>query len=731
MTKYYFLITCLFCGLCGHSQECGWVDLLVNVEKWSGDVDRFGHYHDAWQLDDSKAGRAEITFYPELPTRALQFTFSLDFPPSDANRFRMTIGLQSPDGTDSSKVILSVGESGDQDGVLMSYYSGRQLVKEEKYWDGLYGAGAERSTWTMGVKSIGMSINNGGNYPARLITWEGQNNVDLFISSISLECKYTRTRSTHFSFHHLYSNEDADFTRTSINPGDLFISEYRYNQQASGDYLELYNAFTESVCLTGLRIQVDGVSKEIPPMQVDPGVYILLVDSSFDLVSDPSTKRIEINLPFVNGGDPDVIRLFNYNRLIHAVYPPDHDPEPGGLSWEMVDVTQPCRTDNWKSSMNEEGSPGQENSWFSTLDLPKLTYRWETRKTGKLSYPYLMIDQESVDQYITANHPFELVKKDERGTFEMHFVGEFLPDDSVIVKVKGEFMGCGGEILKWDTIFIESPPQKGQVRGLLFTELMYDPPASCPEYVEITNMESRVTWWDTLSIQKGNGNSVPLDLPFAWPSGQSRVITSDKEQFLRCYQETKREVVFLNSLFALTNSGATLSLVAHESEDRMIDEVSYSPSDHNDLFKNTKGVALERNLLATPSNKWRSGFVQFGYRSPGFLPEWNMNSDVDVAFSTSTIYSQNGSFPSALEIEISSNGVVGGSLTIEIFDLKGRKIETFVDAVPIQGGELFTWKGRTKTGLLLPEGLYLFWIYYFDLNGRKRIFKKTCVLSNF
>lgn len=269
----------------------------------------------------------------------------------------------------------------------------------------------------------------------------------------------------------------------------------------------------------------------------------------------------------------------------------------------------------------------------------------------------------------------------------------------------------------------------GRSQALIITEIMYDPPVSCPEYLEITNIEISNARWDELWIQKSTGQPVRLTLPGNWPSGESRVITPDKEKFSNCYKEVDTALVYEVDLFALTNTGTTLTLKATNSGNQTIDQVNYSPSDHNEMFTNTRGVALERNIHEPQNNKWRSGFVQFGYRSPGFLPEWDEMQEVEVIFSTSKIYSQANREPSSLEIKIESEGV-DGSVTIEIYDINGKRVRTLANAVPLQGGELFTWKGRSKTGQLLPEGLYLFWIYYFDVMGRKRIFKKTCVLSN-
>lgn len=724
MAKYYFLISCFLWTLSGYSQDCVWKNLLEIPADWSGDVGRFSPLMDEWHLNDSKAGLADVVYRMQESTKVLQFTFSLNFPPSDRNSFRMVIGLQNSTRTDSATIVLTIGEPGDMDGVHMSYFSAGQLVSKEVFWTGAYGHGVDRVTWILAASHTGMSIRQGASKDY-FIPWKEQKDMHLSISSVTLGCAYTKTRSSHFIFHHLYGNSVAGDMQTNIELGDLFISEYRYTQEASGNYIEIYNAFTDPVCLTGLRIQINGNIVGIPPLRFVPGEYILLVDREYDTTLDPIVDFTRLEFPVVKAEHLEEIALYCFDKLIHVVYTQDQkNPDE---RWEMVDITQPCRIDNWKYSQLVDGTPGQENSWFSSLDSAKITFRWKNTQTGIVSYPYLFLGQEDVQAYITSNHPFYL--EDERGSFKLHFEEAFLPEDSVMVLVKGDFKGCGTEMISWDTVFVEYPPLKGQARGLLFTELMYDAPASCPEYVEITNMEPHAIGWDDLLIQKRNDEPIPLDLPFEWSSNETRIITKDKEGFLRCYEEVRSESVYSAPLFALTNRGARLSLLAKDPMVRTIDQISYSPAQHNAVFSDAKGIALERNIHEPENRNWRSGFVQFGYRSPGFLPDWEFRQEIDVIFSTSTIYSRQGRYPSELKIEIASHGV-GGSVTIDIYDLQGAKVRTLADAVPVQGGETFIWKGTGEKGLLLSESLYLFWIYFFDVEGHQIILKKTCVLSN-
>ena len=266
----------------------------------------------------------------------------------------------------------------------------------------------------------------------------------------------------------------------------------------------------------------------------------------------------------------------------------------------------------------------------------------------------------------------------------------------------------------------------GQTQGLWITEIMYDPPASCPEYLEITNLTSNELPEALYRVRNSAGRKVEVDFKARWPVNESRLITSDRETFNRCYEEVDTGRVFDVDLFPLSNSGTSLFL---EDAENTIDLIQFSPDNHNEMFSSFKGISLERIIQSTGENKWRSGFVQFGYRSPGFVPEWGKTSEFEINFSARVIYPGSSGRTSVLEIILGTTNV-DGRVTIDVFDVNGIKIQTVADGVPVQGGELFVWNGISSSGQIYPEGVYLFWIYYFDVKGQKRIIKKTCVLSN-
>ena len=702
---------------------------LLDVSRgWSGQLDHFSTNPDGpWQLSDSLAGKAILEYRTDEGYTGLQFSFSLDFPPSTANRFEIELELDSRSGKGGSTLILGIGEAGSQDGLTASYYSIDGAAYSYYFWEGEYANGAKRASWEFRLIATGIKINRIGSGEVVEVPWGDGTPGDLIISGIRLICQYTVTRSRHFFIHHLYANSNQEYF-TGPEPGSIFISECRLQDMTSPGFVEIYTMQNFEPCINGLRLEVNGRSMDLPPIGFRAGEHLLILDTDQPISETPEVPHLFLDLQNIAATSAIEIILFYFDRPIHGLrLLPSQRPQDG-RTIEMMDVSQPCRTDNWAISKVETGTPGTENSWFTTLREPEIQFRWQTPGTGQLVLPYLIFEVEPFENLVTVSREFSWDSWEYWGITNLFFTGELDSSEEIQFQIKGQHGFCG-TMVTWDTSFVVNPPERGKDGGLLITEIMYEPLAGCPEYLEITNLEDISTWWEGLVIQKNEDDPIPIFVDGGWPPNQSRVFTSDRLSFLDCYPETDIDLIHEINLFPLNNNGATLSLQAIDPQIRIIDETIYYPGLHNFLIKNTAGVVLERNIFGIMGNKWRSGFVQFAYRSPGFLPVWDLSTGIEINFSTSIVYTNVDRGPSQLQISVGA-GSLDGSITIEIFDLSGNKIQTLANTVPVQGGEKFFWTGESPNGRLFPEGLYLFWIYFFDAMGHKKTVKKTCVLSN-
>ena len=67
---------------------------------------------------------------------------------------------------------------------------------------------------------------------------------------------------------------------------------------------------------------------------------------------------------------------------------------------------------------------------------------------------------------------------------------------------------------------------------------------------------------------------------------------------------------------------------------------------------------------------------------------------------------------------------VAGQVTIRIFDIRGREVETLVNADMPAGEHKVTWNGKDKLGMAAPSGIYF---YQTQFNGQILTGKMTLV----
>ena len=156
-------------------------------------------------------------------------------------------------------------------------------------------------------------------------------------------------------------------------PGELVFTEIMADEEPQvglpdAEYLEIYNASSRTLSLTGTTIADPAGDMQLPFYELAAGAYITLVPSaaanSFSV--DVVTPNRWIGLS--NSGER--LRLLNAEgALLDEVnYSPDWhataEKAAGGWSLERIDATQLCQEEtNWTSSVAAAGgTPGAVNS---------------------------------------------------------------------------------------------------------------------------------------------------------------------------------------------------------------------------------------------------------------------------------------------------------------------------------------------------------------------------------
>ena len=71
----------------------------------------------------------------------------------------------------------------------------------------------------------------------------------------------------------------------------------------------------------------------------------------------------------------------------------------------------------------------------------------------------------------------------------------------------------------------------------------------------------------------------------------------------------------------------------------------------------------------------------------------------------------------------------GAMSTVLVMDPRGRVIKRIAENQLLGSKGFFTWDGSTDYGQEARAGIYLVYVRIFDVQGKVRNYKKTCVLS--
>lgn len=724
MSHIYFVLCGLFPAGFLAAQHCDFVDMLRVPEQWTGSLSDFDMNPQTFQLLAAEEGESAIEFLPETESSDFYIDFSLDFPPSLSNRLELEL-IFSGSEDEILRVVLSVGETGDADGLLLGIGNHDSLWYERKHWTGKYARGADRSKWMISVKKNRFLLSDPESGREIDVALPPDVGHAFHLQRLRLRCLYTKTRSDRFYFHRMQLWPEGFPEVPKLSSGEVFLTEVFPGAASMPPFIEIFSDLSQPVCAPGWAFSVNDRLVDLPPVSVAAGEYIAFVfgestNSGPSLVTVPGVAEL---LPPAK--EWKKVKLYFRGELIHEMTVPEEEIEDG-FSWEMTDVLSPCRTDNWGRSEIAGGSPGTENSVFETLGPPGVKFRWQHPGSGKLIFPYIFADEEELLRLIRADRVIEI--RQEGAEVFINFEETENLSGPLDIIVRGEVNICADVGEGWDTVLSVRSPVWAEEYDLLITEVMYDPARDCPEYIELTSMRDYPLWLEDPEVRVSDRLPQPIGLPVPVMPGTSWPVTRDRETFQDCYPEAEPERIIAAELPQLPNRGASLEISHHAGT---LDAVFYEPAQQHSGFKEDKGIALERNYLQQARQIWRSGYPQHGYRSPGFLPEWQDMTGDELLFSSKGIRIGRDGEDERLIIEwAGSDRLRSGYLTIEIFDVTGAKTDRLLNSQPVRGGEMFYWDGRNESGQLLKEGLYLFRGYYFDEGGQKKVYKRTCVLSH-
>ena len=552
-----------------------------------------------------------------------------------------------------------------------------------------------------------------------------------------------------------HASASFDFYRPQ--PYDMLIDEIMADPSPpvglpNTEYIELKNTSSHAIDLAGWRVSTEtATSAPFPHYTLPPDSLLTIVGSGqvsawtgygnvLGLTGFPSLDNDGGLLKLISGEGATVHAV-----AYHSSWYDSPVKKAGGWSLEMIDTGNPCGgRSNWRASEDVRGgTPGRKNSVAALLpdsDPPQLL-----RAYVMDSLTIVAVFNEPLDSSaaaipthyqitgiaITGVRPlpplFNTVALSVAQVLEPGAVHQLLIDG---------LTDCRGNMLEEGHVRV-GRAELPRPSDLIINELLFDPPPGAPDFIELYNRSNKII--DVQGLYLANRNSSGglnspqrvTDTPFLLFPQDYLLVTTAADQ-LRLHYLVAGTVLEPPTLPSMPDDSGTIVLT--DGAGLILDEVSYSAKWHFSLITNPQGVSLERidpSAPAQAAGNWHSAASTAGYATPGYKnsqyrPQEDLRARIEI--SPQVFSPDNDGRDDVLTIAYTME-TTGYIANITVFDENGRTIRRLVRNGLMGLKGKWTWDGLDEAHRQLPAGAYIIYTELFNLEGRRRQFRKAVFIA--
>lgn len=526
----------------------------------------------------------------------------------------------------------------------------------------------------------------------------------------------------------------------------------------NNEYVELYNKTAYPINLTNWTITAGTNTKLIPSAIIQADSFIVLTSTTAAslFASDVAVVGVTSFPSLTNTGQTLTLKN-QYGATISTVaytdsWYQDAAKQEGGYSLEQIDPTNPCAgITNWRASNSVHGgTPGKQNSVYASnpdntvpmvsrvsvlaVDTIQLYFNEAIDSTTMLGLGIYSIDHSigNPTQVKAIAPDFKSVKL----TLATNLVNGII----YTITVNNIVTDCAGNVLGANNTARFAIPEPPAANDIVINEILSDPNTGGVDFVEIYNRSNKVI--DLKSIQLSqfdtavgvpiNPNVISADGYLIFPGDY--LVLSENSDAVKSQYNTNNPDAFL-TIPNLPTMSISVGTVCLNAGFTVIDHFTYYLDMQFPLLNVTKGVTLERIDFERPTNdrtNWHSAAQDVGYGTPGYKNS-QYNDAVDAASAievTPEIFSPDEDGMNDvvnINYHFDTPGFVGN---ITIYDSKGRLVKYLVRNELLGINGTFSWDGINEAREKERIGIYIIFMEVYDLTGKVKHYKKTCVLAS-
>ncbi len=517
------------------------------------------------------------------------------------------------------------------------------------------------------------------------------------------------------------------------------------------EYLEVFNGSPSSMNLSDYTVN-DGSVRTISDLVIAPGEYAIICDdddtSEFTTYGNVAWVS---SLSLTNSGE--AITLCDLaGTVMDSIYYSvnwfgSSFKEDGGWSLERVDTDFHC-TDpaNWApSEALDGGTPGKLNSKAGIFidDAPPVILHAYPLNATEVVVCFSEEIERIYPHQIDCSLPGPVINSDyyngSRNKILVTFVGPMMPSFEYEMTFY-DVQDCPGNTNQSDTIRFGLPSHNSGNR-LRINEVLYDPEAGCPEYIEVINVSDSIIDLSDyeicrLAIPDGTIESVYkiTDTPYLLFSEDPIYLSEDVRAVASCHVARFPESALLvGDLPSLVNSGGRIG-VMYLGE--LIDDIEYNDQMHHPLLFTSRGVALE--LMDAHKNEflhenWMSASSVSGYGTPGYANSQatGVSETTDWFEVVPESFSPDNNGQNDFTTLILNHDGPGHIAAFRIYDINGQLVRSFQTVSIKTGTNRFTWQGDNDEGKVLAPGPYIIHVAMIGAQGQKKSGKRLAIITEY
>lgn len=515
------------------------------------------------------------------------------------------------------------------------------------------------------------------------------------------------------------------------------------------EYIELKNVSSKPIDLKGYKLGDESSAASFnSSIVIQPDSFLICCSNTAAVQLKAFGPCIGLsNFPSL-ANESDIVQLISpENNIIHAIqyqagwYRSNIKAE-GGWSLEMINTTTPCAGgSNWAASISPNGgTPGRANSQLpgeADHHPPSLLHIYAVDNSKLVAVFDEPLDSNSSAQpnnYRLGN--LNLTPASCRAlppsfnTVQLQF-RQPMEVNAVQVLTVQLVKDCAGNNIGTQNIAKAGIPAAALPGDIIINEILFDPPPEGADYVELFNRSNKIIDLQYLYCSNRNDagrlvNTKRISFtPFLLFPNEYILLTENPGWVQKQFRVLEPGVIRTTALPSLPNEKG--SFVLSDISDVVLDELHYSADWHFPLLSSPESVSLERiDPLQTTQDKqnWLSASGTAGGGTPGYL-----NSQFKAALPGKENFQLSSSIFSPGRDDLLliryQNAIPGTAGTVRIFDLDGKPVRQLTANALMGASGHWAWDGLSETKQLLPSGIYIIQVQWFNQQGGTGRWKKA------